>query len=283
MRDGEFVDLAFLSHARPHELVYVADARAAQTARSLARDACVITTRELAPSMPDGPALALSEAPESAFYSVHAYLVRETEFYWQDVPTEIHATARVHPRAYVAERNVQVGPRVVIEANATILEHTVLYEDVIVRAGTIIASEGFEFKAPAGRQHRPGRAPMPPEMRTIPHAGSVVLARHVEVQANAAIDRSLFRRPTFVGEHTKIDNLVHIAHSAEIGRRCLIVAGAIVAGSASIGDDVWIGPGAIVSSGVRVGDRSSVVLGTTVIRDVPSETRVAGDLRVFKI
>ena len=51
----------------------------------------------------------------------------------------------------------------------------------------------------------------------------------------------------------------------------------------SIGDDVWIGPGAIVSNGVRVGDRATIVLGTTVVRDVESDTRVSADLRIFRV
>lgn len=282
-RDGSFTDLALLSHAGPEQLVYARDAKALKRASTLT-DSSVIAAPAMAATITSA-GLAVADDPEAAFYRIHEYLARSTDFYWTDFPTEIHPTARVDPRAYVAPKNVRVGSGVVIEPHATVLERVFIGEGAIIRAGAVLGAEGFEFKARALRQHRSGSTGdvAYEGVTAIVHAGSVVLGKRVEVQANAVLDRSLFRRPTRIGDDTKIDNLVHIAHSAEIGERCLIVAGAIIAGSVSIGDDVWVGPGAIVSSGVRVGDRASIVLGTTVVRDVASDTRVSGDLRIVRM
>jgi UDP-3-O-[3-hydroxymyristoyl] glucosamine N-acyltransferase len=173
----------------------------------------------------------------------------------------------------------------VVEPNATILERVAIGEDTIVRAGAVLGSEGFEFKGPAMRQGRAARAEWDYGTTNVavPHAGSVEIGARVEIQANSTVDRSLFRLPTRIGDDTKIDNLVHVAHSVRIGARCLIAAGATLAGSVVVGDEVWIGPHAVISSGVRLGDRAAIVIGSTITKDVAPGERVASDLRVYRL
>src|SRR5207253_2901119 len=81
---------------------------------------------------------------------------------------------------------------------------------------------------------------------------------------------------TEIGDHTKIDVLVHISHCISIGKRCRIAAGSMIAGSVVIGDDVWVGPGANISSGLTVGDGAWIVIGELVTRSVPPGMAVAG-------
>ena len=87
----------------------------------------------------------------------------------------------------------------------------------------------------------------------------------------------MFGGHTEIGIDSKLDNLVHIAHSARIGSRCLIAAGAIVAGSARIGDDVWIGPGACVSDHVTIEAGAQITLGSSVFSNVRAGQRVSGN------
>ncbi|TMF61709.1 MAG: hypothetical protein E6I20_12960 [Chloroflexi bacterium] len=270
-RDGSFSDLALLSQATSDQLVYARDAKALKRAHGLAQ-LSVIAAPAIAAEI-GSAGLALADDPEEAFYRVHEYLARSSDFYWAEFATEIHPSAQIDPHASVAPKNVRIDAGVVIEPHVTVLERVSIGEGAIIRAGAVLGAEGFEFKARALRQHRSGSQGIADYtgVRPIVHAGSVVIGRRVEIQSNAVIDRALFRRPTRIGDDTKIDNVVHIAHSAEIGQRCLIVAGAIIAGSVSIGDDVWIGPGA------------TIVLGTTVVRDVESDTRVSADLRIFRV
>src|SRR5207237_936281 len=84
-----------------------------------------------------------------------------------------------------------------------------------------------EFKGPAMRQGRTARAQWDygPTNVAVPHAGSVEIGARVEIQANSTVDRSLFRLATRIGDDTKIDNLVHVAHSVRIGARCVLAAG----------------------------------------------------------
>ena len=285
VRDADFDDLALLGASDGRVLVYAGDARSLERLAKTSAAAAVVTTAELAHNVASSLGLAVADRPESTFYDLHRWLHASTDFYWRDFATTIDPSARVHERAYVAPRNVRIGARVVVEPNATILERVAIGDDAIVRAGAVLGAEGFEFKGPAMRQGRAARAEWNYGTTNVavPHAGSVEIGARVEIQANSTVDRSLFRLPTRIGDDTKIDNLVHVAHSVRIGARCLIAAGATLAGSAVIGDEVWIGPHAVISSGVRLGDRAAIVIGATITKDVAAGERVASDLRVYRL
>ena len=284
VRDAEFDDLALLGASAGRALVYAGDARSMERLAKTSA-AAVVTTAELAGEVQESIGLAVAERPETAFYELHRWLHASSDFYWRNFASVIDPSARVHERAYVAPRGVRIGARAVIEPNATILERVTLGDDTIVRAGAVVGSEGFEFKGPAMRQGRATRAEWDYGTTNVavPHAGSVEIGARVEIQANSTVDRSLFRLPTRIGDDTKIDNLVHIAHSVRIGARCLIAAGATLAGSVIAGDEVWIGPHAVISSGVRLGDGCAIVIGATITKDVAPGERVASDLRVYRL
>jgi UDP-3-O-[3-hydroxymyristoyl] glucosamine N-acyltransferase len=285
VRDGDFDDLALLGASAGRVLVYAGDARSLERLAQTSVAVAIVTTAELADAVPSSLGLALADHPEAAFYDLHRWLHRSGDFYWRDFATVVDPSARVHERAYVASRGVRIGARVVVEPHATILERVAIGEDTIVRAGAVLGAEGFEFKGPAMRQGRASRADWDYGTTNVavPHAGSVEIGARVEIQANSTVDRSLFRAATRIGDDTKIDNLVHVAHSVRIGARCLIAAGATLAGSVIVGDEVWIGPHAVISSGVRLGDRSAIVIGSTITKDVAPDKRVASDLRVYHL
>jgi UDP-3-O-[3-hydroxymyristoyl] glucosamine N-acyltransferase len=107
-----------------------------------------------------------------------------------------------------------------------------------------------------------------------------MLERVVEIQSNTCVDKAVFGGFTVVGQGSKVDNLVHIAHNVRLGPRNRVVAGAMVAGSVVTGEDVWIGPMASISSELTVGDRAAVSLGAVVTRSVPADTRVSGNFAI---
>ena len=55
----------------------------------------------------------------------------------------------------------------------------------------------------------------------IPQLGLVEIHNDVEVGANCTIDRGTAEN-TVIGEGTKLDNLVHIAHNCIIGKNCIL-------------------------------------------------------------
>lgn len=285
VRDGSFEDLALLGHAADRCLVYAGDTRALGRLAKSGGASAIVTTADLAAQVPANVGVATADNPEAAFYELHGWLHRDTDFYWRDVPTDIDPSANVSDRAYVAPMNVRIGPRAVVEPNATIRERVVIGADSIIRAGAVIGMEGFEFKGPAMRQGRASRAAWDYGATNVavPHAGSVRIGERVEIQANSTIDRSVFRVPTSIGDDTKLDNLVHIAHNVVIGQRCLIAAGAMLAGSTTVEDEVWIGPSAVISSGVRIGKGAAIVIGATITKDVAAGERIASDLKVYRL
>ncbi|MBI4952854.1 MAG: hypothetical protein HY908_12535 [Myxococcales bacterium] len=265
VRDGAFSTLGLTLHHREAMLVYVESE--AYLAELHAGVSCVVTTPELAPRIPAGLGVATTATPKLAFYGLHEALVA-SGFYRAPFATTIAPSARVHPRAYVSEVGVRIGERAVVEPNATVLEGSVLEEDVVVRANAVLGTQGFQFFRTEGR------------VVSVAHGGGVLLRRGAEVQSSTCVDKALFGGFTEVGEETKIDNLVHIAHDVRLGKRNFVVAGAMVAGSVVTGDDVWVGPMASVSSGVRVGDGAVITLGAVVTKDVPAGMRVSGNFAI---
>jgi UDP-3-O-[3-hydroxymyristoyl] glucosamine N-acyltransferase len=228
----------------------------------------VVTTPVISSALPERYGVAVSDHPRKAFFTFHNYLATKTDFYWKDFPSQISENAIIHPNAYVAPRNVRIGRGTVIEPGVTVLERSIIGEDVILRAGCTVGSQGFYLGRIEG------------EVFSIAHAGGVKIHDRVEVQANSAISRSVFHEYTELGEDTKLDNLVHIAHNSKIGARCLLAANAMVAGSVTIGDDVWIGPGASISNEITIGDGARITIGSVVTRDVAPGQSVSGNFAI---
>ena len=229
---------------------------------------CVITTEALADRLPARPWGRDPQAPRRDFFKFHNHLADHTDFYWRDFATEIAPDAVISPAAHIAKRNVRIGRRAVIEPHVTVLPHTILGDDVILRAGCVVGSQGFQFI-------RSGDEVLP-----VTHGGGVWLYDRVEVQANSTIARALFGGFTELGEDTKLDSLVYVAHHVRLGKRCLVGAGATITGSVTIGDDVWIGPNATIASEVTIGDRANITLGSVVTRDVAADQHVTGNFAI---
>lgn len=108
----------------------------------------------------------------------------------------------------------------------------------------------------------------------VTNAGYVHIGDRVTIGAHSAVDRSVWKKPTFIDDDTHIDNLVHVAHNVRIGKRCLIIAGTVLGGSCVIGDDVFIGIGARIRPGIHIGDGAFIGMSVTVLEDVPAGARL---------
>lgn len=266
--DSEFESLGFITHNNPKQLVFIEEKKYIPILLRNSNISCVITTEELSSSMHEGLGISISRNPRKSFFEIHNYLAKNTDFYGKSFKTEIEESARIHPTAFIAEKNVRIGKRCYLGPNVSILENSILEDEVIVRAGSVIGTEGFEFKH------------IENEIIPVIHRGGVLLHHRVEIQANCCISKSIFGYFTEIGSETKIDNLVHIAHNVTIGRRCLLAACAMVAGSVIIGDDVWVGPSASISSEVNIGNSASITMGSVVTKDVVAGQKVTGNFAI---
>lgn len=243
--------------------------------------ACVIVPSTAETPAVDVPLIAVKD-PKLAFARVAALLhASEKE------PAMIHSTALVRDSAGVAD-GVFIGPFVCVDENSTVGEGTelraativgknvsigkncvthfnVVIEDnctigdnVILHSGVVIGADGFGYvKDEVGNYHK------------FPQIGTVVIEDNVEIGANSCIDRGALGE-TRIGEGTKIDNLVQIAHNVQIGKRVVIAAQTGISGSTVIEDDcviggqVGMGDHARVQSGAVIGSQAGVLPGKIV-------------------
>ncbi len=268
LRDALFESVGIITHTSPNMLVFLESDKFLPQFLKNPNISCVITTEQLARLLPQNYGIGISDNPRKAFFEYHNHLALKTDFYWKDFSSEISDEAIIHETAYIATKNIRIGRGTIIEPNVTVMERSIIGEDVILRAGCVIGSEGFEFKRINGK------------IVSVIHAGGVRLHDRVEVQANCTISRSVFAGFTDLGEDTKLDNLVHVAHDVRIGKRCFLPACVMIAGSVTIGDDVWIGPNASISNGINIGDRAHITLGAVVTKDVKADERVSGNFAI---
>ena len=133
----------------------------------------------------------------------------------------------IHAGAFVGH-GAQIGEDCVLHPNATIRERCVLGNRVILHSGCVIGADGFGYELSKGRHQK------------IEQVGIVQLDDDVEVGACTSIDRARFGR-TWIGEGTKIDNLVQIGHNCVTGKHCIIVSQTGISGSTRLGDYVTMG------------------------------------------
>ncbi len=157
----------------------------------------------------------------------------------------------------------QLGEDVCLFPNVVLYRGTQVGHRVTIHAGTVIGSDGFGYVLDEGRH------------RKVLQLGTVIIHNDVEIGANAAIDRGTFG-PTVIGEGTKIDNLVHIAHNVNIGRHCLIMGQVGFAGSTRLGDYVVVASQTGIADHLKLGNQVVVGAKSGVMRDVADGGRVLG-------
>jgi UDP-3-O-[3-hydroxymyristoyl] glucosamine N-acyltransferase len=128
---------------------------------------------------------------------------------------------------------------------------------VRILAGAVIGEPGF------------GATPSPKGLIDMPQLGRVIIQDGVTIGANSTIDRGAFE-DTALGENTKIDNLVQIAHNVRVGRNCVMAAFTGISGSVVIGDGAAFGGRAGVADHVTIGAGARVGAAAGVMKDIPA-------------
>ena len=169
--------------------------------------------------------------------------------------TRIAAGAAIGPGVCIG-RYCRIGPRAVIG-------FALIGDRVHIHAGAVIGEPGF------------GAAPGPRGLVDLPQLGRVILQDDVRVGANACVDRGAWG-DTVIGERTKLDNLVHIAHNVVVGRDCVMAAYTGISGSCVIGDGCQFGGRAGVVDHITIGNGARIGADAAVMKDVPSGESWAG-------
>jgi UDP-3-O-[3-hydroxymyristoyl] glucosamine N-acyltransferase len=158
---------------------------------------------------------------------------------------------KIYPQSFVGD-NVEIGDNTILYSGVKIYYDSKIGANVIIHASTVVGSDGF------------GHAPMPDgSYKKIPQTGNVVVEDDVEIGSNCSIDRATMGS-TIIRKGVKLDNLIQVAHNAEIGENTVIAAQTGISGSTKLGKQCRIGGqvgfvGHInVADGTQVGAQSGV-------------------------
>jgi UDP-3-O-[3-hydroxymyristoyl] glucosamine N-acyltransferase len=272
-------------------LVYIEGRRNAGLAGKLDA-AAVFCTADIAPMVRPGIAVLVTKKPQTAFAAVGRLM-----FPAAASPQALTGETGISPQAHVdptarleagviVEAGAVIGPGVAIGSGTivaptavigklcqigrdcyvgpgAVVQMTLAGNRVIIHPGAKIGQDGFGFAAGMSGPER------------IPQIGRVVIQDNVEIGANSTVDRGAMA-DTVIGENTKIDNLVQIAHNVRIGRNCLIAGLVGISGSVTVGDNVIMGGGVGIADHLTIGDRAQLAAGSGFMNNVPAGEVWAG-------
>ncbi|MCC2096719.1 MAG: UDP-3-O-(3-hydroxymyristoyl)glucosamine N-acyltransferase [Hyphomicrobiales bacterium] len=283
--------LAPLDDADPEALVFLDNPKYVDALQSCRASACLVG-RKYAEKVPAGMVALVCAEPYRAYAIVASKMFPDSMRPGSNFGASgISPGTYVHPLAQLEERvtidpgatvgpgaaigsgtvigagatigaNVQIGRDCAIGPNTTV-QHALIGDRVILHPGVRVGQDGYGFAmGPMGHLK-------------VPQLGRVVIQNDVEIGANSTIDRGA-NRDTVIGEGTKIDNLVQIAHNVVIGRHCIIVSQVGISGSTEIGDFVAIGGQAGLTGHLKIGMAAQIAAQSGVNRDVPAGARWGG-------
>ncbi|MBP0440936.1 UDP-3-O-(3-hydroxymyristoyl)glucosamine N-acyltransferase [Tianweitania sediminis] len=280
----EIGGVAPVSQARERDLTFV-DSKHRKALADL-RAGAVMVGRAIAGDVPPEVAALVVDQPQSSFSAI-ARLIYPTAAR----PTGATGVTGISPAAHldrdamiedgatveagaVVAKGAAIGAGAIVSANAVVgvncrigrdsyigpgacVLNALIGNNVIIHAGVRIGQDGF------------GYVPGPRGPEKVPQIGRVVIQDHVEIGANTTIDRGAMD-DTVIGEHTKIDNLVQIAHNVKIGRGCIIAGMCGLSGSVVIGDGVMMGGRVGLADHLKIGSGARLAAGSGFMNDVPA-------------
>jgi UDP-3-O-[3-hydroxymyristoyl] glucosamine N-acyltransferase len=273
-----------IKEAKEGDLTFLANPKYLPLAQSTLASAIIVANNVTI----EGKSVVQTENPSLAFAKVVGMIKGDLS----PKIKGIHPTAVVAPDAVIGEGS-GIGPHVVIESgahigknsqicagvyiglkssvgdhcliypNVTIREEVTIGNNVIIHSGSVLGSDGFGY-IQTGDVHV-----------KIPQTGVVVVENDVEIGACVTVDRARIDK-TVIGQGTKIDNLVQIAHNVKLGRNCLVIAQVGIAGSAVLGNNVILAGQVGVTGHITVGDRVVVAAQSGVTKSIPAGMKLFG-------
>ena len=274
-----------IDSAKENDICFFYDKKSKDKAKNIKAKACV-TTKDLAEFVPDDVIVLLSENPKLAFIDLL------TAFYEEHKPIAkiekdaiIAKSAKIGKNCYIGHHvvigeNAVIGDNCNIDANVVIghdcqignncriannasIDYCLMGNNCYIYTGARIGQDGFGFLVVEGRHKR------------IPQVGRIIIGNDVEIGANTCIDRGALD-DTIIGDGTRIDNLVQVAHNDKIGRCCILVAQTGIAGSCTFGDYVVCGGQTGFADHLNIGSGVQVGAQSGVMRDIEPGSIVMG-------
>lgn len=281
----EIKELATMAKAGEGDICFFYDKKKKAAGAEIKATACV-TTAELAEFVAPGVFKLISANPHLGFVKLNYALYSEV------LPApEVKPTAAVAKTAVIGkdcfigdyaviEDNVKIGDGCIIEPHAVIghdcvignncrigshanIMHCEMGNNCFIYGGARIGWDGFGFMMIGGQHKR------------IPQLGRVIIGNDVEIGANACIDRGALD-DTVIGDGSRIDDLVMIAHNNKLGRGCIMVSQTGIAGSCEFGDYVVCGGQVGIADHIKIGTGAQIGAQSGIMRDIEPGAVVMG-------
>jgi UDP-3-O-[3-hydroxymyristoyl] glucosamine N-acyltransferase len=268
--------VAGLENADSESVTYLSDSRYASSLGSTGAGACFVGTGETA-VVAEGCVLLATALPQAA-YAIAAERLHRPCLHPAGSPS-------IHPEA-VLEEGVVLAPGVTIGPGAMIGRGAYVSAGAVIGPGVSIGRDGYVgpgavigfaligdgvriYGGAVIGEAGFGATAGPRGVVDIPQLGRVIIQDGVTIGANSCVDRGALD-DTVIGENTKIDNLVQVAHNVVIGRNCVIAAHTGLSGSVVIGDGCMLGGRVGVADHITIGPGARIAAAGGVMRDVPA-------------
>ncbi len=268
-KDGEFnwLGLTAEDYEEKKVLTFLNDEKYYKEIENNKSITCIVTTEEVAQKIEKNKyGIIISNNPRKDFFELHNKLVKE-DFYFTKRDNQISEKAYISEKANIGSYNIIIEDDVIIEAGVTIYENVTIKKGTIIKSGTILGADGFQYIRNKD------------DIIKVEPAGELEIAEDVVIHNNSVIDKGIFGK-TFIGENTKIYNLVHVAHDSKIGKNVFLTAGVIVCGRVKIGTNSYLGPNCTIKNGLFLGENIKISMGSVVTKDVKDNEVVTGNFAI---
>ena len=157
----------------------------------------------------------------------------------------IGKNVKIFPQAYIGN-NVKIGDNTIIHPGVKIHDNSVIGNHCTLQANAVIGSDGFGFAPQADGTYK-----------AIPQLGNVIIEDHVNIGANTVVDCATMGS-TIIKSGVKLDNLIQVAHNAEIGENTVIASQTGISGSTKIGKSCVIGGQVGFSGHISIPDQTKI-------------------------
>lgn len=167
---------------------------------------------------------------------------------------------KIYPNVFIGE-NVSIGNNVVLHPGVVIYHDCIIGNNVTIHSGTIIGSDGFGFAPKADGS-----------FQKVPQLGNVLIEDDVEIGSNTTIDRATIGS-TIIKKGVKLDNLIQVAHNAEVGNNTVIAAQTGISGSTKIGQNVMVGGQVGFAGHITVADGTKLAAQSGVTKTIKEKNQ----------
>jgi len=260
LKDGKEGELSFL-----HNKNYTSQLKESRVSAVLIHKNSLSNTPEnIVPLIADNPYIELAKAsklfatPFESSDRGEAVVGENTE-----IDSSVHIgngsvigkNVRIFANSYIGD-GVTIGDNSIIYLNVSLYKDSKIGKDVIIHSGSVIGSDGFGFATDSTGEHI-----------KIYQNGYVEIGDSVEIGANCTVDRAVFDK-TVIRAGTKIDNLVHIGHNADIGENSILVGQSGISGSTTIGRNFVLGGQAGVAGHLKIAPFTTVTARAGVTKSI---------------